>query len=265
MALWQRENPPDSIRWIFLGAALGLGAFLFVWLLITFLSFRRLESDFLEWVQGIRTDPLTLAAVWITNIGSINLLVPLDALVCAGLLIRKRWRMALLFLATLAWYPLLIPVRLLADRPAPPAEVRSSTNGVVYLAEAPLERAGQTAAQAKAPPKGGGAAPAAAPWYSAAINILYRSLTRSFPSNHAAASAYFYGLLLLLAWRRGWHTVAGGLAVLIGLIGASRVYMGVHYPSDVVASWSLAWAGLQSAIHVLRVPAANDISASRQM
>jgi membrane-associated phospholipid phosphatase len=65
-----------------------------------------------------------------------------------------------------------------------------------------------------------------------------------FPSGHAMTSMAIVGGLCALAWgtRARWPAVAiGGLFVLA--VGASRVELGVHYPSDVLAGWalSLAW------------------------
>lgn len=63
---------------------------------------------------------------------------------------------------------------------------------------------------------------------------------KSFPSGHAMNSTVIYGSLLLLAWPR-LHTVARRwiaasiTAVLVVSIAASRVALGVHYVSDVVA------------------------------
>jgi undecaprenyl-diphosphatase len=71
----------------------------------------------------------------------------------------------------------------------------------------------------------------------------------SFPSGHAMSAAVVYGTVAYLAARlqkRHWHRVATMLAALalIILIAASRVYLGVHYPSDVLAGIiiGLAWA-----------------------
>ena len=72
----------------------------------------------------------------------------------------------------------------------------------------------------------------------------------SFPSGHAMCSFCFYGVLagLLsartkpLAWRLLiWFTAAA----LVMAIGLSRIYLGVHYPSDVVAGYLAAtvWVG----------------------
>ncbi|HUM11499.1 MAG TPA: phosphatase PAP2 family protein [Myxococcaceae bacterium] len=71
----------------------------------------------------------------------------------------------------------------------------------------------------------------------------------SFPSGHAMMSAVVYLTLgILLAqlcprWRERIYvvTVAGVLVLLVGL---TRLYLGVHYPSDVLGGWSvgLAWA-----------------------
>lgn len=63
----------------------------------------------------------------------------------------------------------------------------------------------------------------------------------SFPSGHAATAVAVYAVLALVLGRRCCDrtrivlAVVGGLVVLA--IGASRVYLGVHYPTDVVAGW----------------------------
>ena len=71
----------------------------------------------------------------------------------------------------------------------------------------------------------------------------------SFPSGHAVTAISFYGVLTLLTarrlegWRR-WAVVAAGAALIL-LVGFSRLYLGVHYPSDVVAGYLAAtlWVG----------------------
>jgi undecaprenyl-diphosphatase len=71
----------------------------------------------------------------------------------------------------------------------------------------------------------------------------------SFPSGHAMSSAVVYltlGALLARVERRravrGYIFAVAGFLTL--LIGTSRVYLGVHYPTDVLAGWTLgaAWA-----------------------
>jgi membrane-associated phospholipid phosphatase len=231
---------PTQRSWHSIGT--GLAVFALMWLLISASPLPALELGLLRWITGIRTNALNNAAVWITNAGSLNVLVPLAVLSAAALFLRRRWVLGSLFLATVLWYPALLPVRVLINREAPKAEFRSPTKGVVYIAEAPIERAGQRQAAAPAP---------TAPWYEPLLRLLYRGLTRSFPSNHAAASGYFFGLCLLLCWRRGWRILAEAIALLILCIGLSRVYMGVHYPSDVLASWGLALAALSASSMIL--------------
>jgi len=67
--------------------------------------------------------------------------------------------------------------------------------------------------------------------------------TYSFPSGHAMSSATLGTALIILCWATRWRwpaTVASLVFVL--LVGLSRVYLGVHYPSDILAGWSVAIA-----------------------
>ncbi|MNW62652.1 phosphatidylglycerophosphatase B [compost metagenome] len=62
----------------------------------------------------------------------------------------------------------------------------------------------------------------------------------SFPSGNAMISAAFFGLIALLLLRSGkagnrvWATI---VLLLILLIGVSRLYLGVHYASDIVGGF----------------------------
>jgi len=72
----------------------------------------------------------------------------------------------------------------------------------------------------------------------------YTASFYSFPSGHATVALGFYGTLsLLLAYRlRGyarWLVAACGVSLVL-LIGFSRLYLGVHYPTDVLAGYLAA-------------------------
>lgn len=66
----------------------------------------------------------------------------------------------------------------------------------------------------------------------------------SFPSGHAMISAGFATVLVVLFWntKYRWTTVVLALVGML-LVGLSRLYLGVHYPSDILAGWcvSVAW------------------------
>jgi undecaprenyl-diphosphatase len=77
----------------------------------------------------------------------------------------------------------------------------------------------------------------------------------SFPSGHATVAATFYGTLAYFLIRRvssdRLKALIGVAAALIVLaIGVSRVYLGVHYPTDVLAGWALGifWLGVAALI-----------------
>ncbi len=87
---------------------------------------------------------------------------------------------------------------------------------------------------------------------------MSHQFTASFPSGHAMLSAVTFltlgALLSKLAPTRALRIFSFSSAIFLTLIvGVSRIYMGVHFPSDVLAGWCLgaAWALLCSAVAVL--------------
>lgn len=93
----------------------------------------------------------------------------------------------------------------------------------------------------------------------------------SFPSGHATLSMAFYGYIIYLFWvsKRSWSQKINILFAgifLISLVGFSRLYLGVHYFSDVAGGWLLGLLWLLIGIsvtevlihanYVLRIPSA---------
>jgi undecaprenyl-diphosphatase len=75
-------------------------------------------------------------------------------------------------------------------------------------------------------------------WESIAPETNY-----SFPSGHAMGSMTLALVLVLLAWRTRWRwPVLAAMAACVPMVGLSRVYLGVHWPSDILAGWAAATA-----------------------
>ena len=79
----------------------------------------------------------------------------------------------------------------------------------------------------------------------------------SFPSGHSMVSMAFYGLLVWMVWRyekdrllRVFLMIA--FSLVIAMVGISRIYLGVHYASDVIAGFcvSLVWLMLYTRVFV---------------
>ena len=71
--------------------------------------------------------------------------------------------------------------------------------------------------------------------------------TYSFPSGHAMGSMTLAMVVVLLCWgvrtRGGWSwrwPVTIAAAAFVVMVGLSRIYLGVHFPSDILAGWTAA-------------------------
>jgi membrane-associated phospholipid phosphatase len=165
-----------------------------------------IDVDVLRWWEARRTAALTGIFRFITTVGSPTGLAVTMALAAGALSVRRR-----------SWWPIAVGGAALVG-----AELLGTTMKVLVGRARPLvaDRV---------------------PGVSA--------LGLDFPSGHTTQSAACYAILALMVtatWsnRRARVLVYAAAAVGTGLVGVSRLYLGVHWFSDVVASWILgsAWA-----------------------
>jgi undecaprenyl-diphosphatase len=80
--------------------------------------------------------------------------------------------------------------------------------------------------------------------------------TSSFPSGHVAATICLYGAIAILAFprtRAWWRWALVALAVLMPLwVALSRMYQGMHHPTDVLGSVLLAAGWLTAMVYLVR-------------
>jgi len=78
----------------------------------------------------------------------------------------------------------------------------------------------------------------------------------SFPSGHSMMAMGMYGLFIYFTYRyvenkKHKYSLISFLLVVIILIGMSRIYLGVHYTSDVLAGFTLSLAYLIGFVHIM--------------
>ena len=169
-----------------------------------------LDRPVLAWLAAHRDGEITAAMRAVTMVGG-PILLPLLALAGAGLL---RWR-------TRSWEPVVI------------IALTAVGSGVITLAGKHLVGRARPAAE-----------------YALAGESGY-----SFPSGHSLNSMAILGILAVLTaraartWaRRVWVSAVAVLAV--ALIGLSRLYLGVHWLTDVLAAWLLGGIWLTAVLGV---------------
>lgn len=90
-------------------------------------------------------------------------------------------------------------------------------------------------------------------------DVLLHNGSWSFPSGHTMGATVLYGVmaivLLQVARDRGWGIVARGGVVIgallvIALVGASRVCLGVHFATDVIAAWAAGVMWLAASLSI---------------
>ena len=79
--------------------------------------------------------------------------------------------------------------------------------------------------------------------------MLIEETGYSFPSGHAMLALAFYGFLIYIIWqlnlsKKFKKILTAILIIIIPLIGLSRIYLGVHYPSDILGGFTIALAYL---------------------
>jgi undecaprenyl-diphosphatase len=162
------------------------------------------DESMILWVRGLQDPAMTVLMDIASWVGSGWLLFGLVGIVAVALLRRRRRREGLAALGVLAIMSFSPLLKLLVDRPRPPVEVTSLGEALGGL---------------------------------------------GFPSGHAYQSIIVFGLLILVAGQlvsRVWlrRIVQALLVMLIGSVGLSRVYLGVHWPSDVLGAYLLGGAVL---------------------
>lgn len=87
--------------------------------------------------------------------------------------------------------------------------------------------------------------------------VLYAEKDFSFPSGHATFSFILYGMMAYFIWLtdlpKVWKYIAMTLLVSLSfVIGFSRIYLRVHYPSDVIGGFCLGYSWLFLMIYAFR-------------
>ena len=151
------------------------------------------------WVQALATPWLDTAMEAVTSLGGRLVSIASIAVLGTGFVLVRRWQEGTAFLGVLVLEALVQVIKVVVDRPRPSEQL---------------------------------------------VRVIESGSSGSFPSGHAYHDVVFWGLLLVLLvvhirplWLR--RSVAALTLAFILLSGVSRVYVGAHWPSDVLGSVAL--------------------------
>ena len=194
---------PQHFRTVWRTTSVGLGSLLLVAMALSVAAALtpRFPGDLpvALWVQSLATRWLDTAMEAVTFLGGEVIALGGTLMLAAGLFLVRRWQLGVAFLGVLILEGLLQVLKLVVDRPRPSEEL---------------------------------------------VRVIESGSSGSFPSGHAYHALVFWGLVLVLLvvhirplWLR--RSVAALTFAFILLSGVSRVYLGAHWPSDVLGSVAL--------------------------
>ncbi len=199
------------------------------------------EQDLLRSIVAHRVPSLDRLVLLISAVGSMNVILPL----CFGCLILsvllRRGATAVHLLTVPLGYPLYALIKTLIVRPGPtpPLYPRLYDLPLAYFVEGLLRRKLQ-----ELPSQGIAVPTISQPVTAQAVTQVMES---GYVSGHALLAVLFYGAIAWLIWSSIGSTRARRLgtslfAALALIVGLARIYMGVHFPSDVLGAWFLGTA-----------------------
>jgi membrane-associated phospholipid phosphatase len=196
------------------------------------------EKALLAAIVAHRWPPLNLPAQWISALGSANVILPLWVVIVSVLVFRKQIGSALTLLPAPLGYPIYALIKSVIARPGTtPAEYHWIYDlPFGYHIEGLLRQQVQ-----QLPPQGVVVPVVTQPVTTQAVE---QAMERGYVSGHALVALIFYGALAWCLWRYarpGWaRTAAIGICTAMAfLVGVVRIYMGLHFPSDVLGAWLL--------------------------
>ncbi len=196
------------------------------------------EQDLLKFIVSHRLAAVNTPALVVSTVGSINIILPLWAILLAASAWRQR-RWALRLLPVPLAYPLYTLVKSWVGRPGPAPSLYP------WLYDLPLGyfMEGLFRRQIQELPAQGVTLPVVQQPVTA--QAVVQVMESGYVSGHALTAAVFYGTLAWLLWKSNFPRRVVRVAVLLPaalavLVGIVRVYMGIHFPSDVLGAWLLA-------------------------